>query len=56
MGMAKKISNWTIKNMQAPSGCFYYRVYPAIKAKTPMFHWGQATMYKGLALLLSRWN
>ncbi len=52
--MAKKVAGWTIENMQDPSGYFYYRVYPLIKAKTPMLHWGQATMYKGLTLLLSQ--
>ena len=54
--MAKKVATWTIRNMQDPSGYFYYRVYPCIKAKTPMLHWGQATMYKGLTLMLSRLN
>jgi hypothetical protein len=49
-----KVAMWMIENMQDPDGHFYYREYPLIKAKAPMFHWGQATMYKGLALLLSR--
>jgi hypothetical protein len=40
--------------MQDRSGYSYYRCYPLITAKTPYFHWGQATMYKGLAHLLSR--
>lgn len=49
-----KVAKWTINNMQDREGYFYYREYPWIKAKTPMLHWGQATMYKGLAHLLSK--
>lgn len=47
-----KVANWTIKNMQDRKGHFYYRQLPGIKAKTPMLHWGQATMYKALAHFL----
>lgn len=49
--LAKKVAAWTIRNMQAPRGYFYYRQYPLMKAKTPMLHWGQATMFKALARL-----
>jgi hypothetical protein len=52
--LAKKVAKWTIENMQDQKGFFYYRVYPMIKAKIPMLHWGQATMYKALALLLHK--
>jgi rhamnogalacturonyl hydrolase YesR len=52
--LALKVAKWTIQNMQDKSGYFYYRRYPLIKAKTPMLHWGQATTYKALALLLSK--
>ena len=38
--------------MQDEDGHFYYRVYPVMKAKAPMLHWAQATMYRGLAELL----
>lgn len=50
--LALKVAQWTINNMQDKDGHFYYRQYPFIKAKTPMLHWGQATMYKGLSLLM----
>jgi len=51
--LAEKVALWTIDNMQARDGHFYYRIYPGgIKAKTPMLHWGQATMYKALSHLL----
>jgi len=43
-----------IDNMQDRRGHFYYRKYPMATAKTPMLHWGQATMYKALSTLLFR--
>jgi hypothetical protein len=54
--LAEKVALWTIQNMQDPKGFFYYRQYPFIKAKTPMLHWGQATMFKALAHLLLTMN
>jgi hypothetical protein len=50
--LAHQIADWTIENMQDPKGFFYYRQYPMLTAKTPYFHWGQATMFKALAHLL----
>jgi hypothetical protein len=44
---------WTINNMFDKRGYFYFRVLPLIKDKTPMLHWGQATMYKALTHYLS---
>jgi rhamnogalacturonyl hydrolase YesR len=53
--LAEKVTWWTMENMQDEKGYFYYRQYPiGIKAKTPMLHWAQATMYKSLATLLSK--
>jgi len=52
--LASKTAKWTIDNMQDEKGFFYYRKYPLIKAKIPMLHWGQATMYKALTHLLSK--
>ncbi len=51
LNLALKVADWTIHNMQAAKGFFYYRQYPVLKSKTPMLHWGQATMFKGLANL-----
>jgi hypothetical protein len=51
---AETVARWTIEHMQHPSGYFYYRRYPLITARTPMLHWGQASMFHALALLLSR--
>ncbi len=52
--LALKVAGWTIANMQDRTGYFYYRKYPLITAKIPMLHWGQATMFLALALLLER--
>lgn len=55
LGQACKVANWTIDNMQDRDGHFYYRMYPlGIKAKVPLIHWGQATMYRALSYLLTR--
>jgi hypothetical protein len=48
------VAAWTIENMQDVSGYFFYRQYPLVKARTPMLHWGQATMFKALAHLVLR--
>jgi hypothetical protein len=54
LSIAMKIADWTISTMQDRTGYFYYREYPLMKARTPYFHWGQATMFKALAHLLGK--
>ena len=51
--LARRVAVWTIRNMQDVDGHFYYRLYPIIKARTPMLHWAQATIFRGLAVLLA---
>lgn len=51
---ALAVARWTVESMQDPSGYFYYRRFPLGVARIPMFHWGQATMYRALALLSLR--
>lgn len=46
------VALWTIEQMQDATGYFYYRRYPMLVARIPMFHWGQATMFHALALLV----
>lgn len=46
-----KVANWAIDHMQDADGHFYYRDLGWVMAKTPMLHWGQATMFKALANL-----
>lgn len=52
--LACKVARWTIENMQAKDGHFHYRHYPWGKAKTPMLHWGQAVIFKGLSVLAGK--
>ena len=52
--LAVRTARWTIENMQSRDGHFFYRVYPLMKARTPMLHWAQATMYKALAILFEQ--
>ncbi|HYI93638.1 MAG TPA: hypothetical protein VEX68_08845 [Bryobacteraceae bacterium] len=52
--LAKTVAEWTIGNMQAKDGHFYYRDLGWKKIKTPMFHWGQGTMFKAMTHLLAR--
>jgi rhamnogalacturonyl hydrolase YesR len=54
LALAGKVAEWTIANLRDPSGYFYYRKYPMVTSRTPYFHWGQATMFKALAHLLSK--
>ena len=49
---ARLIAEWTIRNMQEPDGHFIHRRYPLLRAATPYFHWGQATMFHALAHLI----
>ncbi len=48
------VAAWSLAHMQSPQGHFYYRDLGYMKIKTPMFHWGQATMFKALAHLAQR--
>ena len=52
--LADKVAAWTIANMQDADGHFYFRRGHRWVNKTPMLHWGQATMLHALACLLER--
>jgi hypothetical protein len=54
LGLAERVAGWTIAHMQATDGHFYYRDLGWTKIRTPMFHWGQGTMFKALAHLALR--
>ena len=48
-----KVADWTIRNMQdQPRLLSLPEVSDGNRARTPMLHWGQATMFKGLANLV----
>jgi hypothetical protein len=49
---ARKISLWTIENMQDKSGYFYYQKWPLITNKIPYMRWGQAWMMSALSQVL----
>ncbi len=51
---AIRVAEWTIANMQDASGYFYTQRHPYYVNRAPCFHWGQATMFSALALLLLR--
>lgn len=51
LAAALKVANWTIDNMRASDGHFFYRRLPFVAVRTPMLHWGQATMYRALCRL-----
>jgi rhamnogalacturonyl hydrolase YesR len=51
LALACKVADWTITEMQAADGHFYYRDIGWKKVTTPMIHWGQATMFKALVEL-----
>lgn len=54
--IAIRVATWTIANMQDPTGYFHFRKYPLITNRTPMLHWGQATMLAALAILYRHLN
>jgi rhamnogalacturonyl hydrolase YesR len=49
--LARRVAGWTIRNMQTGKGFFIYRIFPWGRSRIPMFHWGQATMHKALAMI-----
>jgi hypothetical protein len=52
--LAVRVALWTIDNMQDANGYFYYRDLGWKTIRTPMFHWGQGTMFKALSNLLTK--
>jgi rhamnogalacturonyl hydrolase YesR len=51
---AIRVAEWTLEHLQADDGHFCYRDLGWTKVTTPMFHWGQGTMVKALAILLKK--
>lgn len=49
---AKTIANWTIENMMAPEGYFYYQKNRFYLNKISYMRWSQAWMFKALSVLL----
>jgi hypothetical protein len=51
--LAWKTFHWTMTNMAAPDGSFYYQSHHLWTNRTPYMRWGQAWMFRALARLLS---
>ena len=52
LDFAKKISSWTINNMQNRKGYFYYQKWPFITSKVAYMRWNQAWMFVALSRLI----
>ena len=53
LSVAERVAVWTIDHMQQEDGHYAYQVWPGrMVNKTPMLHWGQATMLHALACLV----
>ena len=50
---ARRTFHWTMTNMAAPDGSFYYQSHHLWTNRTPYMRWGQAWMFRALARLLS---
>lgn len=50
--LAEEVAAWTVEKMQGDDGHFYFRRGRCWVNKTPMLHWGQATMLYALSCLL----
>ena len=50
---ARKIAEWTIKNMQNSKGYFYYQKWPILNNKVNYLRWNQAWMLLALTTLIS---
>jgi len=51
---ASTIANWTIQNMQAKNGHFYYQNHKYYKHKIPYMRWSNAWMFLALIHLIKR--
>jgi hypothetical protein len=50
--LANSVARWTIENLRAPEGFFYYQKRRIYTVKTPYMRWSQAWMAYALARLL----
>jgi hypothetical protein len=48
---AMAVAEWTLNNMQAEDGSFYYQRHRTWTNRTPYLRWGQAWMFRALARL-----
>jgi len=50
--LAEKVMVWTIKNMQAPKGYFYYQLKKGISSKISYMRWSNAFMFNAMSYYL----
>lgn len=43
--LVKKVLHWSVQNMQAPNGTFYYQLKRTASSKIPYMRWAQAWMF-----------
>ncbi len=46
--LAERVLRWTVENMQAPEGYFYYQKRKYVTNKIPYMRWSQAWIFYGL--------
>lgn len=51
-GLAEKVLNWTIQNMQDKRGYFYYQLKKGISSKIPYMRWSNAFMFYAISYYL----
>jgi hypothetical protein len=49
---AKKVADWTIRNMLDHDGFFHYQMHRGVVIETPFMRWGQAWMAYALARMI----
>lgn len=47
--LAKKVLQWTIRNMQDKKGYFYYQLKPGISSKISYMRWSNAFMFNAMS-------
>jgi len=53
LDLAQKVAEWTIENMQAKDGSFYFRKFKNYTIKTSFMRWSNAWMFAAMAYLFS---
>lgn len=47
--LARKVIDWTIRNMQSPKGYFYYQLKKGISSRIPYMRWSNAFMFNAFS-------
>jgi len=53
LALARKVLEWTLRNMRSPKGYFYFQRRPRSTVRTPFMRWSQAWTLLALATLLA---